>query len=38
MPMCCQVMAEAARATDTVLHRPPKGQGASLEIEYRLPR
>lgn len=37
-PVCCSVMRAAMRVGDRILHSPPKGNGASLEIYYRLPR
>ena len=37
--MCCNVMyAEMVEGIDEVLSAPPSGQGASVTIEYRLPR
>jgi hypothetical protein len=38
MPVCCRVMRDMMRDGDRVTSEPRKGQGASLEIEYRLPR
>lgn len=38
MPVCCAVMRSFMRSGDRFLYQPPKGNGASLEIEYRLPR
>lgn len=40
MPNCCQVMRQAfiSGYGDIVLEEPPKGQGASLTIRYRVPR
>ncbi len=39
MPMCCDVMyAEMVEGVDEVLSAPPSGQGASVVIEYLLPR
>ncbi len=38
MPVCCQVMASAMAAGDNIVEKPPKGKGARLTIEYRLPR
>ena len=39
MPVCCNVMyAEMVDGVDEVLAAPPKGRGASLAIEYLLPR
>ena len=37
--MCCDVMyAKMVEGVDEVLAAPPKGKGASLAIEYLLPR
>jgi len=38
MPVCCQVMRENMRLGDQILAAPPKGDGATLVIRYRLPR
>ncbi len=38
MPVCCSVMREAMHEGDRILNAPPKGDGESLEICYRLPR
>ena len=39
MPVCCNVMyAEMVDGVDEILTAPPKGQGASLAIEFLLPR
>ena len=38
MPVCCNVMYREQRVGDKVLSSPPKGQGASLTIRYKLPR
>lgn len=38
MPVCCDVLRGAMVVGDAVLHAPPKGKGAALEIRYRLPR
>jgi len=40
MPVCCEVMrtAFARDAGDVILEEPPSGQGASLTIQYSLPR
>jgi hypothetical protein len=38
MPICCEVMRATMRAGDRIVAQPPSGIGASLEIEYRLPR
>ena len=38
MPACCAAMRSIMRDGDLVLAEPPKGNGASLTIRYRLPR
>jgi len=38
MPVCCAVMRRRMGEADAVLVSPPKGAGANLTIEYRLPR
>ena len=38
MPVCCARMRAAMRAGDRITYAPPKGNGARLNIEYRLPR
>jgi 5-methylcytosine-specific restriction protein A len=38
MPMCCSAMRQAMRGGDRIIQAPPKGNGASLSIEYQLPR
>ena len=38
MPSCCQVMRANMQAGDQILAAPPKGNGATLEIRYCLPR
>jgi hypothetical protein len=38
MPTCCSVMHRAVGPGDLVIESPPSGRGASLTIEYRLPR
>lgn len=38
MPVCCEVMRSAMGAGDRVIDEPPSGKGASLTIQYRLPR
>ena len=38
MPVCCDVMRRNMRSGDQVLQAPPKGQGATLIIRYKLPR
>lgn len=36
MPVCCSVMRSYMEEGDRVLTSPPKGNGASLKIQYRL--
>jgi hypothetical protein len=36
MPICCRVMKSEKESGDSILHSPPSGQGASLEIAYQL--
>jgi 5-methylcytosine-specific restriction protein A len=38
MPVCCKVMRSAMFPGDRILEAPPKGAGASLVVEYVLPR
>ncbi len=38
MPLCCWVMKKKMETGDEILQQPPKGQGASLVIRYRLSR
>ena len=38
MPTCCGVMRTEMRKGDKVISEPPSGTGASLVIEYRIPR
>lgn len=38
MPMCCQAMRSVKTDSDKTVESPPKGNGARLTIEYRLPR
>lgn len=38
MPVCCAAMKAAMAVGDTILTQPPKGQGATLTIRYKLPR
>ena len=38
MPTCCDVMLAEKRANDTIVPQPRKGKGASLTIQYTLPR
>jgi hypothetical protein len=36
MPMVCQAMRKLIKDIDIIHYRPPKGNGATLEIEYQL--
>jgi len=38
MPVCCYVMRATMRPGDEIVAAPPKGNGATLVIRYRLPR
>jgi hypothetical protein len=38
MPQCCRAMRDAIADADVIIESPPKGAGANLVIEYRLPR
>jgi hypothetical protein len=38
MPICCGAMYAAMQEGDRVVSAPPKRLGASVTIEYRLPR
>ncbi len=38
MPVCCEVMRQRMQAGDRILEQPPKGNGATLKIQYQLPR
>jgi 5-methylcytosine-specific restriction protein A len=38
MPSCCSAMRSVMRYGDRITQSPPKGNGASLTIEYQLPR
>jgi hypothetical protein len=38
MPVCCALMKAAMLPRDRVVASPPRGAGANLVIEYRLPR
>jgi hypothetical protein len=37
-PACCNAMRSEMQAADIIISSPPKGDGASLVIEYKLPR
>jgi 5-methylcytosine-specific restriction protein A len=36
MPLACRVMRMAMRTGDVIVSQPPKGQGATLTIRYRI--
>jgi 5-methylcytosine-specific restriction protein A len=38
MPICCDVMKRLMKEGDKILHEPLKGKGATLKIQYFLPR
>lgn len=38
MPICCSVMRRNMQNGDQILSSPPKGDGATLVIKYRIPR
>jgi hypothetical protein len=38
MPSCCAAMRAAMQAGDRIVQQPPKGDGASLIVEYQVPR
>jgi len=38
MPVCCGAMRGEMQPGDIIIDQPPKGNGASLTIRYRLPR
>jgi 5-methylcytosine-specific restriction protein A len=38
MPMCCSAMRRIMKDGDIIIQAPPRGDGASLTIEYQLPR
>jgi len=38
MPNCCSIMRQAMQRGDVIVAEPPKGNGATLTIRYRLPR
>ena len=38
MPMCCGAMRSAMLPGDRIVEEPPSGNGASLLIQYALPR
>ena len=36
MPVCCSAMRNRMRSGDVIVRQPPKGNGATLVIRYRL--
>lgn len=38
MPVCCDAMRSVMGPSDSIVSQPPKGDGASLLIQYALPR
>ncbi len=38
MPMCCDVLRKEMTGTDRIIAQPPKGNGATLTINFKLPR
>ncbi len=38
MPSCCSAMRSLRESGDSFIYKPPRGDGARLTIEYRLPR
>ncbi|MDR2526730.1 MAG: hypothetical protein LBC92_02545 [Rickettsiales bacterium] len=38
MPICCSAMRKEMQNGDNIIYEPKKGNGARLEIEYKLPR
>jgi len=38
MPECCRIMREEMKVGDEIVSQPPKGNGASVSIRYRIPR
>ena len=38
MPLCCGVMKRLMKSGDRITRQPESGQGASLMIQYKLPR
>lgn len=34
MPTCCDAMRAAMRPGDVIVHRPPKGRGATYAVRY----
>ncbi len=38
MPVCCEIMRRAMGPEDWIVQQPPKGNGASLTVSYKLPR
>lgn len=38
MSECCRVMKQLMNEDDEIVSQPPRGQGATLTIRYKLPR
>lgn len=38
MPMCCGAMRGELRKGDSIIEKPPQGNGAHYTVEYRIPR
>jgi len=38
MPVCCEVLRRKMGAGDEIIQAPPKGDGATVRIRYRIPR
>ncbi len=38
MPVCCAVLRRLMQPEDRIMAQPPKGNGASLVVRYKLPR
>ena len=38
MPACCNAMRKGMNASDSIVEKPPKENGANLIVRYALPR
>jgi 5-methylcytosine-specific restriction protein A len=38
MPICCSIMRKNVKKDDIILYEPPSGNGATLKVDYKLPR
>lgn len=38
MPSCCEALYEVKKSGDMIVSAPAKGKGASLTIEFKIPR